>query len=119
MNIGRARKLSTTASTRGSMPSCWICRVADVNADRDWYVNTHGCRAMSSRVTASPIGGVVLGGDDDPRVGQEVGVRQVGEEPVRHEQPVGAAQPVHGVLDDLLVVHHEPEAHARARAGRE
>ena len=35
-NSGSDRKLSTTTSTCGSTPSCWTCRSADVNAERDW-----------------------------------------------------------------------------------
>ena len=51
---GRDRKLSTATSTRGSMPSCWIWRCADVKADRDWKVITHGSSATFSMVMRSP-----------------------------------------------------------------
>ncbi len=72
MKCGIARKLSTTASTRGSIPSCCSCRAADVNAVRVWNVNTHG--QLSEQLHRELIADrfVRLACDDDPVVAPQI-----------------------------------------------
>ena len=96
---GTVRKFSVTTCTCGSMPSIRIWRAAGVDAVGPWKVTTHG-RVSRCSTVSSVLDGRVVGRDDaDPLVAVEVAVRQVGDEPVREDQEVGAQQDLLGAVD--------------------